>query len=66
SSLQTSGELERFLPVLKQRISGMFPDDMSRRAAFKESLLCLEGLVAQGWVTCSNEPGKPALGMKSR
>jgi hypothetical protein len=39
---------------------------MSRRAAFKESLLCLEGLVAQGWVTCSNEPGKPALGMKSR
>ncbi|MFM7115093.1 MAG: NAD(P)/FAD-dependent oxidoreductase [Planctomycetota bacterium] len=66
SSLQSSGELEPFLLALKQRIQAAFKDDQSRKAAFKESLLCLEGMVAQGWVHCSYLPGKAALSMRSK
>ena len=66
SALQASSELEPFLQALKQRIQAAFKDDQSRRATFKESLLCLEGMVTQGWVRCSYIPGKTALSMQSK
>jgi hypothetical protein len=65
SALQTSGELQPFLIALKQRLGNAFADIQSRRQAFKESLLCLESLAAQGWVHCSRDPAKAVLSMRT-
>lgn len=66
SALQTSGELDKFLMVLKERIATAFRDAQARRATFKESLLCLEAMATQGWVSCSCVPGKVTLSMRAQ
>jgi hypothetical protein len=63
--LQRCRFIDQIVQGLKQLIVQSFVDNTSRAAAFDNSLLCLESMVAQGWVRCSHTPGRTSLSLQT-
>lgn len=64
-ALKSNRFIEGIIISLRNSILSNFMDNATRAAAFSQAILCLEALVAQGWVKCSKTEGRAALSMET-
>ena len=64
-ALRSARFIDQILPAVQQQILQSCPDPITRKVTMDNALLCLEAMVAQGWVRCEQTPQRPTLSMET-